>query len=44
MGPPKMGPPNSSYPVAYRSDKLRDNTKTKPRFWFPDLVLLVKKK
>jgi hypothetical protein len=34
---------HSPYPVAYMSDKLRDNTQTKPMFWLPDLVLLVKK-
>lgn len=40
-GPPKMGhQADSPYPVARMSNKLRDNTQTKPTFWRPDLVLL----
>lgn len=37
----KMGHHTDSlYPVARMSDKLRDNTQTKPTFWHQDLVLL----
>ena len=40
-GPLKMGHhTDSPYTVVRMSDKLRDNTQTKPTFWRPDLVLL----
>lgn len=41
---PQWGHPTDiPYPVAHVSDKLRDNTQTRPTRWLPDLVLLVKK-